>query len=93
MVLLCPSLAMVRFHTLSHRYRLVSLLQRLIKLKMEATEEDRWDLWRQITFTNSGSDNYSDGPLSQRHIIYPPLKTIDFSAEKSKRYLRESVGH
>ena len=25
--------------------------------------------------------------------IYPPLETIDLFAEKSKRYLRESVGH
>ena len=43
--------------------------------------------------TSSGSDYLFRRAFIAETLIYPPLETIDLFAEKSKRYLRESVGH
>ena len=43
--------------------------------------------------TSSDSDYIFRWAFIAETLIYPPLETINLFAEKSKRYLRESVGH
>ena len=84
-----------RFHALSHRYRIVSLLQRLIRLKMEAIRESMGPMALHYLehVTSSGSDFLFRLAFIAETLIYPPLETIDLFEENQNRYLRESVGH